>query len=70
MKKNIPEFKKQLIEHLKAISDDKDFILSVGSYAGQNEEDVRKVIKYIDSEDKPTESDVLSYAIKLYYKKR
>ena len=60
MKKNIPEFKKQLIEHLKAISDDKDFILSVGSYAGQNEEDVRKVIKYIDSEDKPTESDVLS----------
>ena len=68
MKKDIPEFKKQLIEHLKTISDDKEFILSVGSYAGQNEEDARKVIEYIDSIDTPTESDIITYALKIYYK--
>jgi len=68
MKKNIPEFKKKLIERLKQISDDKDFILSVGSYAGQTEKDVEKIIEHIDSLDKPTESDVLAYAIKLHYK--
>ena len=68
MKKDIPEFKKKLIERLKQISDDRDFILSVGSYAGQTEKDVERVIKYIDSLANPTEADVLTFALKLYYK--
>lgn len=65
---DMPEFKQQLIDCLKGISDDKDFILSVGSYAGQNEEDVRNIIKYIDSSDTLTESDII-YALKLWSEK-
>ncbi len=65
---DMPEFKQQLIDCLKGISDDKDFILSVGSYAGQNEEDVRNIIEYIDSSDTLAESDII-YALKLWSKK-
>ena len=65
---DMPEFKQLLIDCLKGISDDKDFILSVGSYAGQNEEDVRNIIEYIDSSDTLTESDII-YALKLWAEK-
>ena len=65
---DMPEFKQQLIDCLKGISDDKDFILSVGSYAGQNEEDVRNIIEYIDSSDTLTESYII-YALKLWSEK-
>ena len=66
--KNIPRYKQELIKALKEVSADKDFILNAGSAAGQNEEDAKKLIKYIESE-KPTESEVTVFALEMYYSK-
>ena len=65
MKKNIPEFKKRLILRLEKISKDPNFILAVGSYAGQTEKEVDEMIAYMDSHDELTEADVTLYAIEI-----
>lgn len=69
MKKDIPEFKKALKEKLKTISEDKDFILSVGSAAGGTEEDAKKIIKFIEEEKDVSVSDVIAFALSIYYEK-
>ena len=66
--KNMPKYKQELIKVLKEVSTDKDFILSAGSAAGQNEEDAKRLIKYIENE-KPTESEVTIFALEMYYSK-
>ena len=66
--KNIPKYKQELIKVLKEVSTDKDFILSAGSAARQNEEDAKRLIKYIENE-KPTESEVTIFALEMYYSK-
>ena len=69
MKKNIPKFKQNLIEKLKTISEDKDFIISVGSAAGGNEEDAQKVIDFIEKAENAISSDVIAFALQIYYEK-
>ena len=64
--KNIPKYKTELINALKKVSNDKEFILSVGSAAGQSEEDSKKLIGYIENEN-PTESEVMIFALEIYY---
>lgn len=66
--KNIPKYKQELIKVLKEVSTDKDFILNAVSAAGQNEEDAKRLIKYIENE-KPTESEVTFFALEMYYSK-
>ncbi|MGI6721004.1 MAG: hypothetical protein ACOX4I_00380 [Anaerovoracaceae bacterium] len=68
MSKDIPKFKQELIKKLKTISTSKDFILAVGSAAGQTEEDAQKVIDFITREN-PTISDVLLYASGIHLRK-
>lgn len=65
--KNIPELKKELINKLKTIYDDRDFILAIGSYAGGTEENEKKIINFINKNDNITPSDFSEYALKIYY---
>ena len=63
---NIPKYKKALITALKKVTTDNDFILNAGSAAGQSEEDAKKLIGYIENEN-PTESEVMIFALEIYY---
>lgn len=62
LQKNIPEFKRELIEKLKTISTEQDFILGVGSCAGKTKDEASKVIKFIEEEN-PTKEDVIIFAL-------